>query len=232
MTGNSLKAERAGKFIVNRHSAPLAGAAGNTSGAGDESNRWLGYRELTEQELEQLAEAIVRQVKLRGPFRSLGEFVNRRRSSDTEMARYGALQAALEDPKVDINKSYRGSGNEVTTANIAGTRYKFPAAALGSRFQGTPAYISQADILTPIAPIIQARSDTFVIRGYGEAKAKNGSILARATCEAVVQRVPDYVDALDNPEVAENLLKSQINRVFGRRFVVKSFRWLADSSEI
>jgi hypothetical protein len=48
----------------------------------------------------------------------------------------------------------------------------------------------------------------------------------------VVQRVPDYVDALDNPEVAENLLKSQINRVFGRRFVVKSFRWLADSSEI
>lgn len=232
MTGNSLKAERAGKFIVNRHSAPLAGAAGANSGAGDESNRWLGYRELTEQELEQLAEAIVRQVKLRGPFRSLGEFVNRRRSTDVEMARYGALQAALEDPKVDINKSYRGSGNEVTTANIAGTRYKFPAAALGSRFQGTPAYISQADILTPIAPIIQARSDTFVIRGYGEAKASNGSILARANCEAVVQRVPDYVDALDNPEVAENLLKSSVNRVFGRRFVVKSFRWLADSSEI
>ncbi|PAW62783.1 MAG: hypothetical protein B9S37_00245 [Verrucomicrobiia bacterium Tous-C3TDCM] len=232
MNGNTLKAEKASKFLVNRHSAPLAGAAGNGSGTAEESNRWLGYRELTEEEMEQLAEAIVRQVKLRGPFRSLGEFVNRRRSSDTEMARYGALQAALEDPKVDINKNYRGSGNEISSANIAGTNYKFPAAALGSKFQGTPAYISQADILTPMAPIIQARSDTFVIRGYGEAKAKNGAIIARASCEAVVQRVPDFVDSLDAADVAENLLKSPINRVFGRRFVVKSFRWLADSSEI
>ena len=83
-----------------------------------------------------------------------------------------------------------------------------------------------------MAPIIQARSDTFVIRGYGEAKAKNGAIIARASCEAVVQRVPDFVDSLDAADVAENLLKSPINRVFGRRFVVKSFRWLADSSEI
>lgn len=196
-------------------------------GSDTEASRWLGYRELTDEEIRQLAEAVVRQVKIRGPFRSLGEFVNRRRSNDVELARYGALQAALEDPKVDINRDYRGSNNEIVEADIAGARYKFPEAALGSRYQGTPAYINQADILTPIAPIIQARSDTFVIRGYGEVLSPDGlRIIARAWCEAVVQRVPDYLDPNDPPKLAPEQLQSEVNRIFGRRFIMQSFRWL------
>jgi hypothetical protein len=100
---------------------------------------------------------------------------------------------------------------------------------LGSRYEGTPAYLNQADLLTPIAPIIQARSDTFLVRGYGEARSADGSrITARAWCEAVVQRLPDYIDATDLPEVARDRLKSPLNRLFGRRFVMISFRWLPD----
>ena len=41
------------------------------------------------------------------PFRSLGEFVNRRLTTDKNFAVYGALQAALEDPEVEINNNYR-----------------------------------------------------------------------------------------------------------------------------
>jgi hypothetical protein len=217
---SQLSGQSRGKFVVSRNPNPSTGSA-------TEASRWLGYRELTEAEIRQLAEAVVRQVKKRGPFRSLGEFVNRRRSTDVEMAKYGALQAALEDPKVEINRDYRGADKELVLGDIAGTNYKFPAAALGSRFQGTPAYINQADLLTPIAPIMQARSDTFLIRGYGEARSADGTrVTARAWCEAVVQRVPDYVDVADAPEVAQDQLKSRENRLFGRRFIMKSFRWL------
>jgi hypothetical protein len=42
----------------------------------------------------------------------------------------------------------------------------------------------------------------------------------------VVQRVPEYVDALDAAHVAPAALRSALNRAFGRRFVIKSFRWL------
>jgi hypothetical protein len=53
---------------------------------------------------------------------------------------------------------------------------------------------------------------------------------ARAWCEAVVQRVPGYVQpAADNPEIAPAALTSPENRRFGRAYKVISFRWLAPS---
>ena len=220
-------AQPKGNFIVSRFAMPIGGSAGQTS---TEDTRWRGYRQLTVNEIRQLAEAIVRQVKQRGPFRSLGEFINRRlASSSDDKALYGALQAALEDPKVDINKDYRDK--TITDADINGTTYAFKQAALGPRYQGTPAYISQADILQPIAPIINARSDTFLIRTYGEALAPDGrTVLAKAWCEAVVQRYPDYLNPQDKPETpvsAPALLP--VNRTFGRRIMIKSFRWLSNS---
>jgi truncated hemoglobin YjbI len=214
-----------GKFVVSRFAMPIGGTPGQTS---TEEARWRGYRELTQTEIRQLAEAIVRQVKQRGPFRSLGEFINRRLApASDDKALYGALQAALEDPKVDINKDYRDM--TITDADISGTNYAFKNAALGPRYQGTPAYISQADILQPIAPILNARSDTFLIRSYGEALSPDGkTVLAKAWCEAVVQRYPDYLDPEDTPETPMTTASLKpVNKIFGRRFVMKSFRWLS-----
>jgi hypothetical protein len=224
--GNTLLGRDRGNFVISRNPNPSVSDA-------SEASRWLGYRELTEEEIHQLAEAVVRQVKQRGPFRSLGEFVNRRLSRDKDLALYGALQAALEDPAVDINRDYRGGNNEIKPSDISLANYRFPEAALGSRYQGTPAYISQADLLTPIAPIIQARSDTFLIRSYGEARTPDGSrILARAWCEAVIQRLPDYLDAAaDVSDLPPGRLTSAENRRFGRRFTVVSFRWLPANPE-
>jgi hypothetical protein len=214
-----------GNFVVSRFAMPIGGRAGQAS---TEEDRWRGYRELTVDEIRQLAEAIVRQVKQRGPFRSLGEFINRRlAASNDEMALYGALQAALEDPKVDINKDYRDK--IITEADLNGTTYAFEQAALGPRYQGTPAYISQADILQSIAPILNARSDTFLIRSYGEALAPDGkTVLAKAWCEAVVQRYPEYLNPQDKPETpeADPGLQPE-NKAFGRRIRIKSYRWLS-----
>ena len=54
-----------------------------------------------------------------------------------------------------------------------------------------PGWLSQADVLTPLAPVSSVRSDTFRIRAYGEAGPNYPGI--RVWCEAVVQRIPDYV---------------------------------------
>jgi hypothetical protein len=69
-----------------------------------------------------------------------------------------------------------------------------------------------------------------VIRGYGEARDTSGkNVLARSWCEAVVQRVPDYLDPSD--KAYDTVPKSKVNLTFGRRFNIISFRFL-DSREI
>ena len=95
----------------------------------------------------------------------------------------------------------------------------------------------QADIMTALAPVLFPRSDTFVIRSYGEALNPTTSTTAapvvegRAWCEAIVQRIPDYFDATaatgDAAEVAPP--NSAINQALGRRFKIVSFRWLTRS---
>ncbi|MCW1923853.1 hypothetical protein OKA05_14895 [Luteolibacter arcticus] len=215
----------AGNFVVSRFSMPNGGSADAASGKAGDDLRWTGYRELKEEQIDALAQAIVRQVKARGPFRSLGEFINRRLGPESdERTLYGALQGALEDPAVNINEDFRSA--RITAADLADTDYANRSAAMGSRYQGAPAYVCQADLLGPIAPVLNARSDTFLVRGYGEATAGDGTVTARAWCEAVVQRVPDYLDATDLPEVAAASLRSEVNRSFGRRFNITSFRWL------
>ena len=70
---------------------------------------------------------------------------------------------------------------------------------------GAPNYLTQADVLQVIGPVLSARSDTFVIRAYGDAVDPKGTVTARAWCEAVVQRTPDPLDPDDsgiNPRLA------------------------------
>jgi 7-keto-8-aminopelargonate synthetase-like enzyme len=96
---------------------------------------------------------------------------------------------------------------------------------------GHAAYLTQGDILQSLAPILQVRSDYFRIRTCGQAFAADGTtVLATAYCEAFVQRMPDYSDSTNPPESAVADL-STINRTFGRRFQLVSFRWLS-SGEI
>ncbi len=65
-------------------------------------------------------------------------------------------------------------------------------------------------IMSAIGPLLVVRSDTFRIRGYGDAvnAIDPTKIEATAYCEAIVQRTPELMPG------------------FGRRFVIVSFRWL------
>ncbi len=178
---------------------------------------WMGYRELSEAEVQELAEAIVDEVKLRGPFVSLSDFVNRRLADD-DTGLKGALQAAID--ATDINDDF----NETVTSvpNIT-----FDAHAVGATAAGATGYLTQADVLQTIGPVLSARSDTFVIRAYGDSVNPVTGEKVHAWCEAVVQRVPEYVDTSDAATASPGTLSATNDR-FGRRFEIISFRWLGD----
>lgn len=192
-------------------------------------NYWLGAREYDDGELEDLAEKIVEQVKLRGPFLTMSEFVNRRIGNDTTAQR-GALQQAIDNTNLNQNLGMNlRAGYEIPAAAVAGYNYANPAAGTGSSFQGAPGYLSQADLLNVLGNAATPRSDTFTIRGYGEARDATNKILASATCEAIIQRIPEYIDPADKPEAIPAALSSLANKTFGRRFNIISFRWLSAS---
>ncbi|MFU8893643.1 MAG: hypothetical protein ACNA8L_08445 [Luteolibacter sp.] len=207
-----------------------------TTGIIDSKNppeQWLGTRELTDDEIDELAEAMVRQVQLRGPFLSLSEFVNRRLETATSneeppinLSVMGALQSAIDDPGVSINRHFRDDPLRMLDSEITGLGFPFEAAAKGPVAYGSSAYVDQADILRHLGSQMTVRGDTFIIRTYGDAIDTAGKVVARAWCEAVVQRLPEYVNDLDESYVKSGDLQFDENRQFGRRIVMLSFRWL------
>jgi hypothetical protein len=215
---------------------PMPNGKGYKGSSSDPSDppQWTGFRELTETEIDELANAMVKQVKLRGPFLSLSEFVNRRldaRNTD-DMALKGALQAALDDPDVSINEGFRdGLRNFSAREKSYVSNARFPAALDGPVAYGSAAYVDQADILRSCPAQLTPRGDTFVIRTYGDSLDASGKVVARAWCEAVVQRTPEYLDPADEADTKQAFLASESNKEFGRRFSIVQFRWL-HSSEI
>ncbi len=169
-----------------------------------DENFWTGYRNLDQTEVRSLATAIVDEVKKRGPFLTMGEFVNRKLENG-ELGKAGALQAALDSTINDnIDSEY----------------------ALNKQGAGFPGQLLQGDVLQALAPYMTVRSDAFTIRAYGESvDAKTGKVLSKAWCEAKVQRFPDPVDS----GVASGGALSELSNPsspFGRQFRMISFRWL------
>ncbi len=211
---------------------PIAGLLGAAGGKIDEkqagnpleASQWLGFRSLTDLQIEELAEETVNKVRQYGPFLSLADFINRRPEGSTDEALVGPLQAAID--ATDINEPYKSAERTTTEA---GADFAFPEAENGSKSIGIPGYVKQGDLLTTMAPLLAVRGDTFLIRAYGEAHDSDGNVSARAWCEATVQRTPDYLDPADENHIATKDLTSPANKTMGRRFEIVSFRYLSPS---
>jgi hypothetical protein len=214
----------AGGFLPN--GKPYTGSISDPA----DPDQWTSWRELTDEEIDELAAAMVKQVRLRGPFLSLSEFINRRLdSSNKQLSLKGALQAAIDDPSVSINEGFRNSSRTISAAEASVMSPKFPEALEGPVAYGSPAYVDQADILRNLAAQLSPRGDTFVIRSYGDSLDANGKVMARAWCEAVVQRLPEYIDSADEAQVKQADLTSPLNKVYGRKFHIIQFRWLNEN---
>lgn len=197
------------------------------------TTEFTGYRVLDDPMLDKLAEEVVKQVRLRGPFLSLSEFVNRRlttNASEQELALSGAIQAAMnaltDDSSLNPFADLQAESNPSIATPIGNPEYAFPQAAVGHSSYGLPGWARQADILRPLAPVLSARDDTFTIRAYGESVDANGKTMARAWCEATVIRTKNFVDDSEEADLTGQPLKAA-NKSFGRRFELMSFRWLS-----
>jgi hypothetical protein len=191
-----------------------------------EINQWCGFRALDDRQIEELADQIVKEVKARGPFLSLADFINRRPNDSGSARLIGTVQAAIEASR--LNANLKGGNRSVTTADFA----KLPAPEVASaggglaRSTGIPGFLMQSDVLAAVANELTPRGDTFRIRGYGAATDAKGRVTAEAWCEAIVQRMPEYLDPADSAETEHAKLSRPVNQIFGRRFHVISFQWL------
>jgi hypothetical protein len=215
----------------------LNAPAGTWDGKNPRSDgAWSGQRVFTRDEIRKLSEQIVVEVRNRGPFLSLADFVNRR-LSEGDAGRMGALQAAID--RAGLNDAFTSEwplDNSVSLPDYDHADHiKDPTRMEQTRKPDTTAwgalgFLTQADLLQFIGPALSARSDTFRIRAYGESLDGSGKVLARAWCEAIVQRSPWYVDpSEDSLELPKTL--NATNRKLGRRFEIVSFRWL-DPEEV
>lgn len=222
----------------------LAQAAGSGDVGNDglrRAQRWLGFHRITEEQAELLAEEIVEQIKLRcaedeGPFLSFAEFVNRRVGKAREnFTEKGVLQTAIDltnDPQRESSRPGEGVEGQLFSLedgvgiNNIDARVPNPAALQGNTADGSPATLIQGDLLQHLGSVLTVRSDTFRIRAYGNSVARNGKVEAEAWCEAIVQRIPEFVDAEQTAGTPFDELNT-VNKNFGRRFQVVSFRWLS-----
>ncbi len=190
---------------------------------------WGEVRMLEPEQIRELAKQMVKQVRERGPFLSMSDFINRRlEGAASHNSLKGALQAAIDATEInaDFQEVQAARGNQ-------GDLFVYPEAEEGSIYTAAPGYLIQSDVLASLGNILTVRDDTFTVRAYGCVKSASSAILAQAWCEAVVQRTMDYVDPSNTPDEAEfepdgTRAKglSKTNRVLGRRFRVVSFKWL------
>ena len=215
--------------------------------AGNPNRAWEGYRILSDRQVARLADHIVDEVKSRGPFLSLADFINRRlqirgANPNANQRFKGALQAAIDTTDTETGPDAAPINTHATFAdhlvpNSTATSDYHQAqfqggetrqAPYSSRSAFAPGYLTQADLLTALGPVLVARSDTFLVRTYGEVRNPvTGDLEGRAWCEAIVQRQPDYLDA--SLDAWENPSAGSAAARFGRRFQVIDFRWLNES---
>jgi len=172
----------------------------------------LGMRELRTgknpedpvNDVDDLARAVVEQLKKRQkPFNSMAEWVNS-----------GVLQKAIDQTKINTVGALPYA-EELDPENL------FP--------RYSPSFLAQADIVNMLAPFAAARSDTFVIRAYGEAQNPiRPEATSQAWCEALVQRLPTPCTFRNNNHQILALEDYAMSpSPLGRTFKIVYFKWLS-----
>ncbi|WOO39928.1 hypothetical protein [Rubellicoccus peritrichatus] len=205
-----------------------------TAPRGGPDELWTGFATLTDTEIRQLAAAIVNEIKIRGPFYSIGDFINRDPFRSNEgFATRGAIQKAIDDTSINDDISIGNSPTLTETPNAGRGIYTIYTENLAkSTAANIPGWLSQNDIIRQLAPIMTARGDTFTIKFYGDTKNEyTNDVVARAYGVAVVQRIPDYIESVTPPETHPSDLGDSdqyelLNKTFGRQFKIVGFNWL------
>ncbi len=188
------------------YKAPQAPAFEGTEPVAPSAYYRRGARHFDASEIELLAKEIVKRIKRRGaPFQSMEAFLSE------ESPGSGSLLEQAIAASITTNGRQRWDHQWET----AGTRSEDSKIIDIDHF--APGFLTQADIMTAIGPMLAPRSDTFKIRAHSQTYSTLGTPIESATIEAVLQRTPDTI-----------VPTASINQPAPRIFKIISLRWLTD----
>ncbi len=198
---------------------------------GTRDDAWRGYSQLNDEQIRDLAVAIVANIHERGPFPTLASFINRELTpGPTGLA--GVLEASIQ--QTTINNHHNPLTADTNFLLQPGNINRYDSNTPLSRETGIPGFLTQADILLAIGSVITNRSDTFIIRSYGEASNPITRESSKAWLEAIVQRIGAPVQAVSSDPFDPDFFTPVVDEhgtSLGRQFKVLSIRWL-DEGEI
>ncbi len=171
---------------------------------------------------QKIATAVETHIRASGPYRSVQEFLD-------------PITTVVPDPN-DPTLTLTTVGPSLLEQAIIDLQLNLdpnvpldPITSLGTNYPMSSIYLTQADIMTALAPVLFTRSDTFTVRAYGEASNPlTGAAEGKAWCEAIVQRLPEpFAPATPNAPTDDEY-KTPPGEL-GRRFKIISLRWLTRS---
>lgn len=169
----------------------------------------LGARRFDSNEFEVFAKEIVRLIKKKGrPFESMEAFLSELSPGNGSLLEQ-AIKKALTHP-ITGRQQWRHIWE--TTGQKAEDELPIDI----DHF--SPGFLTQADVIAAIGPMLAPRSDTFKIRARGESFNHSGELIGSATIEAILQRIPEAIDP-----------STPLDKSTYRRWKMTSMRWLTDS---
>ena len=172
-----------------------------------------GCRFLNTAQIGILAQQIVNRIRTRGtPFLSMEQFLSNPSTDNQSL-----LEEAIESTVFTINDPAFSNSIQQWDRSWETTGVVDDDSDRIDIDHFSPGFLTQADIMTAIGPMLAPRSDTFKIRARCQTLSpfNSNEVIGDATIEAVVQRVPDPVDPDDD-----------INDSINRKFKIMSVRWL------
>ena len=167
-----------------------------------------GVRHFDSEQFEALAEEIVRLIREKGtPFKSMEEFLSELSSGNGSLLEQ-AIRNVLTDP-ITRRQQWRHSWETTGEHKEDETPIDID--------HFSPGFLTQADIMTAIGPMLAPRSDTFKIRARGECFDDFGKPIGLATLEAVLQRTSEAIDTT-----------VQLDKPTNRKWKLTSMRWLQE----
>lgn len=166
-----------------------------------------GARYFDADEMERLSQEIVRRIKERGtPFQSMEEFLSEQTTGTGSLLEQAIATAFAASGRQQWDHQWETEGTRGSAADTIDIDHF------------SPGFLTQADVMTAIGPMLAPRSDTFKIRARAESFSPQGTPTGSATIEATLQRIPQAIDST----VA-------INEPTERKLKLISLRWLSDN---
>ncbi len=197
---------RFSQSLAETYDAPATPAFAGTEPVAPSAYYRRGARHFDAESIETLAKEIVTRIQARSrPFHSIESFLAEEPGANGSLLEQAIAAVFAPDGRQKWDHLWETTG-------IRG-----PSAAIIDIDHFSPGFLTQADIMTAIGPMLSPRSDTFKIRARSTSHSPLGETIASAALEATLQRTPEPLIPTTTPNIATN-----------RKFKIISIRWLTD----